>query len=310
MRLLALYLLLANVTAWHSLGHLTVARIARLHLEEINGGLGDQVIRYVEERLRPLSEMCGEQNYPFTESATWPDKIKYQRWLSMSNWHFGDQPVFKDSYTPKTPPIRNPENVSWAILEALSYLQSNNQDEEGKSKNILGKSLSLRNLIHFVGDIHQPLHTTERYSITNPNGDEGGNLFKIKHYPQESWNNLHFIWDHLFDLGTEVDSPLTEDQYNEVTAFANEIKQKYENDDVFNQLINSNVSPDSWMKEGLQIVDEFIYNGIVEDQELPQEYIEKGKEIVTLRIALAGKRLSVLLQEAFMKKRYPDLVRF
>jgi hypothetical protein len=58
------------------------------------------------------------------------------------------------------------------------------------------KGNALRYIIHFVGDVHQPLH-----SLTN--GDRGGNCFPITYYgmpPQEderrNWRpNLHAIWD-------------------------------------------------------------------------------------------------------------------
>lgn len=77
------------------------------------------------------------------------------------------------------------------------------------------KSLSLRNLIHFVGDIHQPLHAAEGYSKLTPDGDQGGNLFNItyKNHPQA--NNLHFAWDHMFyQWDVELTSPLTPENEN------------------------------------------------------------------------------------------------
>ena len=58
------------------------------------------------------------------------------------------------------------------------------------------KGNALRYLIHFIGDLHQPLHTTT-------NGDRGGNCLPITHYDQapredELHNfrpNLHGVWD-------------------------------------------------------------------------------------------------------------------
>lgn len=58
-----------------------------------------------------------------------------------------------------------------------------------------GKSLALRLLIHFMGDIHQPLHCSDRYTTENPKGDKGGNDFALKnHY---SANELHAVWDNV-----------------------------------------------------------------------------------------------------------------
>lgn len=58
------------------------------------------------------------------------------------------------------------------------------------------KGLCMRLLIHYIGDISQPLHTATRLSDTHPGGDLGGNLFNItspKGY--KSVDNLHSLWD-------------------------------------------------------------------------------------------------------------------
>jgi len=292
--------------AWHSLGHLTVARIARLHLESMDRGVS--VINFVESRLLPLSPMCGEKDYPFTESATWPDKIQYQKWVSMFNWHFSDQPYFRGSYSPAKNPQPNPEDVAWAILDSINYLESNSEDPLGKSSTILGKSITLRNLIHFVGDIHQPLHTSSMFDATHQNGDQGGNLFLIKHYRNDTWNNLHFVWDHLFDIRDEIQSPLTAEQYESLTVFAMQIKGQFEGDNDFEVQATTNSTPESWLAEGLQIVEDFVYTGLVEGEPLPESYILKGREIVLRRLALAGKRLALLLESIYMKHQYPKIL--
>jgi hypothetical protein len=43
----------------------------------------------------------------------------------------------------------------------------------------LSDSFHLRMLIHYIGDIHQPLHASSRYTKDYPDGDEGGNFFKL-----------------------------------------------------------------------------------------------------------------------------------
>ena len=43
----------------------------------------------------------------------------------------------------------------------------------------LGDSFNLRLFIHYVGDIHQPLHATSRYTSQYPEGDRGGNSFAL-----------------------------------------------------------------------------------------------------------------------------------
>lgn len=57
----------------------------------------------------------------------------------------------------------------------------------------LGDGINMRLLIHYVGDIHQPLHTVSRFTKDFPNGDMGGNLFMLKE--SENVTELHALWD-------------------------------------------------------------------------------------------------------------------
>jgi len=59
------------------------------------------------------------------------------------------------------------------------------------------KSYDLSWLLHLVGDVHQPLHSTTRVSTTKPDGDDGGNGVKLT-----SPANLHTFWDDV--LGVEI----------------------------------------------------------------------------------------------------------
>jgi len=55
------------------------------------------------------------------------------------------------------------------------------------------RSFCLRLLVHYVGDVHQPLHTTALVDSQYPSGDQGGNAEKI---PSKSGvSDLHFVWD-------------------------------------------------------------------------------------------------------------------
>jgi hypothetical protein len=114
-------------------------------------------------------------------------------------------PVIKPGYKPKNKIVLMNQNAVWAIDEIAKLLSSKKTDKRGKSQAVLGKSLSLRQLIHFVGDLHQPLHVGNHITAEHPapDGDLGGNNFKIDHYHSKTdpWyaNSLHYIWDHLFD---------------------------------------------------------------------------------------------------------------
>lgn len=284
---------------WHSLGHLTVARIAAFQLSKTQ--TGTKALSWSQSLLRPFSQFCGEKNHPFTECATWPDKIKTQSWMTMFTWHFQNQVLNKPGYHPKPKPvITGAEDVVWAINSATDHLSSRKEDDQGKSKSILGKSIAMRNLIHFVGDIHQPLHTTGQFSASLPDGDEGGNLFPIKRYPNKHWNNLHFVWDQLFDLGEEVFSPLTQSQYAEVSSFGKSIMEEFTYESLQEQIEKFN-TPEDWAKEGFEISKNFVYVGVKENEAISAEYEKQGKIIVKRRLALAGYRLSNRLTSIYQQ---------
>lgn len=59
----------------------------------------------------------------------------------------------------------------------------------------MDKLISSRLLVHFAGDLHQPLHGTEMTSNEFPGGDYGGNKIKL-HLPSNGKAiNLHSFWD-------------------------------------------------------------------------------------------------------------------
>ena len=74
-----------------------------------------------------------------------------------------------------------------------SLKQNKTNPDQGVSWS-LGDSFNLRLLMHYVGDIHQPLHSVALFNHTYPKGDAGGNLLKIK-LLNGSFSNFHAFWD-------------------------------------------------------------------------------------------------------------------
>ena len=65
------------------------------------------------------------------------------------------------------------------------------------------KSYALRLLIHYMGDIHQPLHCMARINENYPAGDKGANDFPV---PMKLGNNnLHSVWDSAIYLFKDND---------------------------------------------------------------------------------------------------------
>jgi len=69
--------------------------------------------------------------------------------------------------------------------------------------------MMMRVLIHVVGDLHQPLHSSAFYSKDYPNSDFGGNLYRVQY--QGKTQNWHKLWDAQFYLvENDMDRPYNE----------------------------------------------------------------------------------------------------
>src|SRR4051812_28668632 len=64
----------------------------------------------------------------------------------------------------------------------LQILKDKNRSAEDRAK-------ALRYVIHFIGDLHQPLHTTT-------NDDQGGNCTPLTLSGEAKPANLHGTWDY------------------------------------------------------------------------------------------------------------------
>jgi hypothetical protein len=131
------------------------------------------------------------------ECVTFADEIKHRGGSYQSPWHFIDTPFLDDGGTIHDYPdfIPDTHNVTEAIVAIKSWI--NKEDDymstyeyeqimsHGKRGHTEadGLSTAMRLLLHYAGDIHQPLHATSRVDHKYPAGDRGGNEFPIK--PQD-----------------------------------------------------------------------------------------------------------------------------
>lgn len=137
-------------------------------------------------------------------------------------------------------------------------------------------------ILHIVGDLHQPLHTTTRALPDHPNkSDNGGNGAKYGSQKLHSW------WDHLPDTAVGDDP----DAYAQ--HLYNELKQRPQQEqDDFNQQAQ-NLNPIDWTHEGWT---EITTIGYPSDHKVGN-YRKEALKIVHRRILLGGARLANLLNK-------------
>ena len=86
-------------------------------------------------------------------------------------------------------------------------------DKFDNNENV-AKSYALRLLVHYVGDLVQPLHCENRYDTEFPEGDTGANDFPLKyHYDVDE---LHALWDKIiYDGYHNIDRPFTNETWDD-----------------------------------------------------------------------------------------------
>ena len=297
--LLILVLFVQQSFSWHNFGHFTIAQIAKLHLLERKHG--NEVIAWTESIIEPYSQFCGENLYPFTEAASWSDKIISQGWMANYPWHYSYNPIIAPkSKLPDQPKQSSGQDIVWALNSVKSVLLANEDDNAalGSTSRLFGVSVAMRQLINLVGEVHSPLHCSTYYSNDFQTGDDAGHLFKVQYKNQNS--NLHFLWDDLFGLNehAEVNSPLNKDEYGYISEIAEEW-MKLTNDPEAQKQLKTNTTPKSWAQESYDIAVESAYQGVTPNTKPNETYMENGKSIVKQRIAFAGERLADELESIY-----------
>jgi len=160
-----------------------------------------------------------------------------------------------------------------------------------------GLSTAMRLLLHYAGDIHQPLHATSRVNHEYTQGDRGGNSVVLPSVGGAK--NLHSVWDSvLYSRGTDFDLPFSSSDWDSISSDAQELIAKYPID----ESVATNLDVNQWALDSFKISSEFVYEGVTPNQTLSDEYIKKGKEITEKQIVIGGSRLAAMLKTLNMEQ--------
>jgi hypothetical protein len=133
---------------------------------------------------------------------------------------------------------------------------------------------ALKFVVHFVGDVHQPLHAGFA-------ADRGGNDFQIS-IQREGWN-LHSVWDSLI-----IDSLKLEWQ-----DYAARIEQMPFAPEVAAQ-VSTNRAP-AWAEESCKIVQRGDF--YPPRHKITGRYLNAKRALADQQLKLAGERLAALLNQ-------------
>ena len=213
---------------------------------------------------RPPSTAQAGQNIGYA------DKLRHQY------WHFHDTPFSSDS-TPTKPAL---------TPSALTQIPTMRAGLSNASDDL--RSYDLVWLIHLVGDIHQPLHSTQRFAASQPEGDSGGNDVKLCSSPGCNLN-LHSFWDGLFgtDLYPDASVSLGQALLEEATAPPSGAE---------------NLDPSIWIQEDFGLAKARVYVAPIKADGSPSftnaAYRRTARDIGEKQLLLAGYRLANVINRA------------
>jgi len=159
--LLLILLFPGHTWAWGRIGHRVAARMAEERLTA---------------RAKAEIEALLGSGVRLSDVATWADE--QQEIAGTGLWHFVNVPITEDRYDSRYCSPRG--CVVSKIEEFLKILKDRGA---GKAQ----RQLALKFIIHFIADLHQPLHVGDL-------NDKGGNLLQVRFFNEGS--NLHRVWDY------------------------------------------------------------------------------------------------------------------
>jgi len=272
---LALLLLPSPAFAWWEYGHETTAEVA---MKLVKPRTKQSILWLLKQQKVLETPKCPVRT--IEEASVWPDCIKTlgDRFSYAFSWHFQDVEICKQFDLKE--PCANGNCVSSQIARAQRMVA----DRELPTRDRL---MALAFLVHFVGDLHQPLHGSEH------DGDQGGNKVKAS-YGVIPRTNLHSIWDGLLaDRAISSPPPGADGILSEVSP-----EQRAE-------LAKGTLQ--DWGRESWALAKTEVYGSVIADPcakpapekvAMDEATIERLIPAVRLQVAKGGIRLARLLDEA------------
>lgn len=237
---------------WGVTGHRVVARVAAARLS-----------RPVAETVRRL---LGGQTMAAVSS--WADSVRRDR-ANTGPWHFVDIPTWEPGYDAARD-CKNGACIVVALDQQLAILRDRKRSDADRGE-------ALRFVIHFLGDMHQPLHAGER-------GDKGGNDVKLTWLGKPS--NLHSLWD----SGLIGASGLSEEEYVAM------LQQRLATRGDLARITGGTVI--DWVNESHDVARDVVYPFVPPSLILDMTYYTQVRPVLEDQLLKGGVRLAAVLEKA------------
>lgn len=269
---------------WGAGGHMMTAQIAFKRLNPKAKAKANELLALA---IDPAD--VSKKSKDFVNAAHWADDLRpFPEFDSLKALHFIDQPFSADG-TPLPADLPEPDNIVKALEDNVNILKTSTD------KNAQAQALRL--IIHFVGDIHQPLHAATRVDSDHPEGDRGGNLVSIK-VPGTGGKlkstNLHSYWDG--GIGT---FPPTGANFRPpaliTIAPAAAIAMRGNPATDPDLKLEDPFNYQSWAEESKTLAEDVAYKGMKKGTKVSSAYRANATKVARQRVAWGGYRLAALL---------------
>ncbi|MEO5799219.1 MAG: S1/P1 nuclease [Gemmatimonadales bacterium] len=237
---------------WGIMGHRIVARIAEGRLTPATAA---EVARLLDGAGIP-------------SVANWADSFRTKH-PETGVWHYVDIPTWEKSYD-SVRDCKDGGCVVAALNTKIAILSDKHRSKEERGE-------ALRFVVHFIGDMHQPLHAGER-------ADKGGNDVKLTFEGRAT--NLHSVWDSgMLTASGESEDALV-GRINERLATRGDLR------------IIAAGSIIDWAMESHDVARDVVYNFVPPSLVLDASYRAAVRPVLEDRLLRGGVRLAAVLNRA------------
>jgi len=243
------------LVSWGATGHKTIGQIAANHLTPQAG--------------EAVHELLGDQS--LADVATWADQLENDpKYSATASWHFVNVPLGLSFERFQQQVAHSGKmNVYTALLREERQLTDPAASHQQKV-------MALKFIVHFVGDIHQPMHVSRAE-------DRGGNTIQLRYDYEDT--NLHALWDTKLLENGGLNYQQLAAKYDHAT---NQQIKKWQRD-----------PPILWAWESYQISTQLYAEIAANGRNINPAYYEAHMPVIENRVEKAGIRLAGVLNALF-----------
>jgi len=265
------------------------------------GQVGHSVTGLLAQRMlsttatNKVYQLIPQQNGELAQVANWADQVRSQpayKWSAPL--HYADTPDWACHY------VESDCENGMCVVSAI-YNYTNRQAQQ--SLPLTQRSEALKFFVHFVGDVHQPLHVGFI-------GNLGGNKLTGKFMGKST--NLHSLWDSGM-ITVLLDSRFNGDQNKFADYLWSRINGDWKGEVASWKACQGNVPysscPDQWADESSHLACDYAYvnsdgkTPITNNFDLGQAYYDRNIEIVMIQLAKSGVRMGNVLNNVYVSNQ-------